>query len=97
MSTTEGRKRLQPRMSRGSWKIATWSAGGQAVCSALLSLNKLRQDDRWDVLFFWVYAVWFASSTIYFLYLLRIRRNDAPYWEEEEAHRADWDRRGRQL
>jgi hypothetical protein len=36
LSGTEGRKRVQPRMSGGSWKIAAWSAGGQAVCSALL-------------------------------------------------------------
>jgi hypothetical protein len=92
-----GRKRLQPRMTRGSWKIAVWSAGGQAVCSALLTLNKLWPDDGWDAVSFWVYAAWFATSTIYFLYLRRVRRNDAPLWDEEEARRADWDRRGRRL
>jgi hypothetical protein len=97
MSTSEGRKRLEPRMSRGSWKFMVWCVAGQAVCSAPLALNKLQPDDGWDVVSFWVYAVGFATSTIYFLYLLRVRRNDAPFWDEEEARRADWDRRGRRL
>jgi hypothetical protein len=97
MSTTEGRKRLQPRMSRGSWRFMVCCVAGQALFSATLTLNKLRPDDGWDVLFFWVYAVWFATNTIYFLYLLRVRRNDKPFWDEEEASRAGWDRRGRQL
>lgn len=30
-------------------------------------------------------------------YLLYIRRHDKHFWDEEEAIRADWDRRGRQL
>lgn len=39
----------------------------------------------------------FIVSAIYLGYLLRVRRNDVPFWDEEEARRADWDRRGRQL
>lgn len=97
MSTTEGRKRLQPRMSRGSWKFMVWSVVVLAVCSALLTFNKLQPDVGGDVGSFWVYAVWIATNTIYFLYLLRVRRNDAPFWDEEEARRNDWDRRGRRL
>lgn len=97
MPSTEGRKRLQPRMTRGSWKLSVWAAGGQVACSSLLTLNKLRPDDGWDAASFWVFLVWFAISTIYFLYLIRVRRNDAPFWDEEAARRADWDRRGREL
>lgn len=97
MPSTEGSKRLEPRMSRGSWKFSAWAAGGQALCSALLTLNNLRPDDGWDAASFWVFLAWFAISTIYFLYLLRVRRNDAPFWDEDEARRANWDRRGRQL
>lgn len=97
MPTSEGRKRLEPRMTRGTWKFSAWAAGGQTVCSALLTLNKLRPDDGWDAASFWVFLAWFAISAVYFLYLLRVRRNDAPFWNEEEARRADWERRGRQL
>ena len=97
MSTSKGRKRLQPRMTRGSWKIAVWSTGGQAVCSSLLALNKLWPTAGWDVLSFWIYAAWFAGSAIYSLYLFRVRHNDEPFWDEEESRRADWDHRGRQL
>ena len=57
-------------MTRGSWKLSVWAAGGQVACSSLLTLNKLRPDDGWDA---------------------------ASFWDEEEARRADWDRRGRQL
>jgi hypothetical protein len=97
MPTTEGRKRLEPRMTRGSWKFAAWAFGGQTICSALLLLNKLWPEDGWDAASFWLYLAWFAISATYFLYLLRVLRNDAPFWNEEEARRADWDRRGRQL
>jgi hypothetical protein len=96
MPTTEG-KRMEPRMTRGSWKFGAWSAGGQIVISALLTLNKLWPDDGLDVLSFWIYTVWFTISVIQFAHLLRVRRNDAPFWDEEEARRSDWDRRGRQL
>jgi hypothetical protein len=68
---------------------------GEYLC--LLTLNKMWPDDGLDVLSFWVYTAWFAISTIYFLYLLPVRRNDGPFWDEEEASRADWDRRGRRL
>ena len=30
-------------------------------------------------------------------FLLYVRHHDGPFWEEEEAKRADWDRRGRAL
>ena len=84
-------------MTRGSWKFGSWSAGGQIVVSALLTLNKLWPDDGLDVMSFWIYLAWFAVSVAQFLYLLRVRRNDAPFWDDEEARRADWDQRGRQL
>ena len=30
-------------------------------------------------------------------YLFYVRHRDGHFWDEEEARRADWDRRGRQL
>ena len=97
MSSTEGRKRLEPRMSRGSWKFGAWAAIGQAVISALLALNKLVSTGEWDPVSLVLYAAWFIISVIQLLHLLRVRRNDAPFWDEDEARRADWDRRGRRL
>jgi hypothetical protein len=84
-------------MSRGSWKFGAWAAIGQVVCSALLALNKLGSSHGWDPVLFWLYAAWFIISVIQLLHLLRVRRNDAPFWDEDEARRADWDRRGRRL
>jgi hypothetical protein len=48
-----------------------------------------RRSGAWEADFFWVFLAGFAVSTIYVLYLLRVRRNDAPFWDEEEARRAD--------
>lgn len=97
MPTSEGRKRMEPRMTRGSWKFGAWSAGGQIVVSALLALNKLWPEKGFDAMSFWIYLARLAVSVIQFARLLRVRRNDAPFWDEEEARRADWDQRGRQL
>jgi hypothetical protein len=97
MSSTEGRKRLEPRMSRGSWRFAVWVFGGQAVCSGLLALNKLGSNVGRDQVSFWLFTVWFIISAIQLLHLLRVRRNDAPFWDEDETRRDDWERRGRRL
>ncbi|MCB5275974.1 hypothetical protein BJG92_03529 [Arthrobacter sp. SO5] len=83
-------------MTRGSWKFGAWSAAGQTVISGLLAINRLWSNDSFAV-FFWIYTAWFAVSVAQFLNLLRVRRNDETFWDEEEARRADWDRRGRQL
>ena len=97
MPTSEGRKRLEPRTTRGSWKFQTWAACGQAGISALLALNKLASSGGWDPVSFWLFTAWFILSVIQLLYLLRVRRNDAPFWDEDEARQADWERRGRRL
>jgi hypothetical protein len=97
MSSTEGRKRLEPRMGRGSWRVGAWAAAAMVVCSAPIALNKLGSKDGWDPVLFWLYTVWFVISVIQLLHLLRVRRNDWPFWDKDEARRADWDRRGRRL
>ncbi len=97
MPTTEGRKRMEPRMTRGSWKFSAWSAAGLAVIGALLAFNKFWSENGFDALSFWVYMAMFALGVIQLAHLLRVRRSDAPFWDEEEGRRADWDQRGRQL
>lgn len=84
-------------MGRGFWRFTVWVFGGQAVCSALLAFNRLVGTAGRDVVLFWLFTAMFVISAIYFLYLLRVRRNDAPFWDEDEARRDDWERRGRRL
>lgn len=97
MSQKWGRKRLEPSMTRGGWRFAVWSFGLQAVCLSMLAFLSMSAGNGWDVAGFWLFTVAALLSAIYFLHLLRVRRHDAPFWDEEEARRADWDRRGRQL
>lgn len=99
MSVPEGHKPLQPRMGRGSWRFGIWAYGGQVFVSAFLAVNRLVAglNDGWNVVGFSIYTVWFLLSAGQVLHMMRVRRNDAPFWDEEEARRADFDRRGRQL
>jgi hypothetical protein len=95
--TGDGRKRLELRMTRGSFRFALCAWVGQTVISALLALNALVWRSPSDPPLFFLALGLFVVCTIYLGYLLRVRRNDAPFWDDEEARRADWDRRGRQL
>lgn len=99
MSETEGRKRLQPKMGRGGLRFGMWAYSGQAAASALLAVNQFARglNNGWDIAFLCLYAVWFLLSAAQVLYMVRVRRNDAPFWEEEEVRRADLERRGRRL
>lgn len=87
-------------MARGGWRLSVWSSGIQAVGFSVLAFRAFHrpgEGNGWDVAGFWLFTVAALLNAIFFLYLLRVRRNDAPFWEEEEARRADWDRRGRRL
>ena len=88
MSETEAHKRLQPRMGRGSWRFGTWAYGLQVPISAFLAINRLMAG---------LNDGWFLLSAGQVIYLMRVRRNDAPFWEADESRRADFDRRGRRL
>jgi protein-S-isoprenylcysteine O-methyltransferase Ste14 len=84
-------------MGRGGWKFQAWAAGAMMVLSALLALIRLVPSHEWDPVSFWLYTALFLLSVIQLLRLLRVRRNDAPFWDEDEARRDDWERRGRRL
>lgn len=95
--TGDGRKRLEPRMTRGSFRIMSCLWAGQTVISVMLALNALVWRSPSDPLLFFLALGLFIVTGISLGHLFRVRRNDATFWDEEEARRADWDRRGRQL
>jgi len=99
MPQIEGRKRLQPKMTRGGWRFQVWGSGVQAVAFSVLAFLAFRGAGAggWDAMAFWLCIVCILLNATHFLYLLRVRRNDARFWDEEEASRADWERRGRRL
>jgi hypothetical protein len=99
MAETEGRKRLEPRMTRGSFRFIFGAVLVQIILSAILMLLDLGivSGRKWEPVVFFIAAALFAGNVIFFGRLLRVRRNDTPFWNEEEARREDWDRRGRQL
>ncbi|SEF10949.1 hypothetical protein SAMN04489740_4052 [Arthrobacter alpinus] len=41
MSELEGKKRLQPKMTRGSWRLSIWLSGLQVLCFSVLAFSKL--------------------------------------------------------
>lgn len=99
MSESEGRKRLRPQMGRGSWYFSMWAFGVQIPISAFLAITRLAAgpDDSWDVLGFWIYTLLFLLATGQVVHLMYVRRNDSPFWAEDEDRRKDLERRGRLL
>ncbi|MFH5880239.1 hypothetical protein [Arthrobacter sp. NA-172] len=99
MAETDGRKRLEPRMTRGSFRLTFGAVMTQIILSVILMLLNLGivQGREWEPVGFFPPAGLFAVNAIFFRRLLRVRRNDERFWNEDEARREDWDRRGRQL
>lgn len=99
MAETEGRKRLEPRMTRGSFRFIFGAVMVLIILSAILMLLNLGivSGREWEPVGFFIAAALFAVNVIFFGRLLRVRLNDTPFWNEEGARREDWDRRGRQL
>jgi hypothetical protein len=91
---SEGQKRLEPRMTRGGFRF-------QLVMLALLIMNAIlqlvaRSNEPWDGFNFLMVAILILCAA-FLAYLLYVRHRGGHFWDEEEARRADWDRRGRQL
>jgi drug/metabolite transporter (DMT)-like permease len=90
----EGRKRLEPRMTRGGFRF-------QLFVWAVLTLNPIWQllswpNEPWDGFHILMVALLVACAAG-LAYLFYVRHRDGHFWDEEEALRADWDRRGRRL
>ncbi|MBD1543589.1 hypothetical protein G9E11_15360 [Arthrobacter sp. IA7] len=90
----EGQKRPVRRMTRGGFRF-------QLFMWAFVTLNPIwqlasRPDEPWTGFYVLMVAMLVVSAAA-FAYLLYVRHRDGHFWDEEEARRADWDRRGRQL
>ena len=99
MAETEGRKRLETRMTRGSFRFTFWAVMVQIIFSVTLMLLNagIVRGREWEPVVFFIAAALFAGNMIFLGHLLRVRRNDTPFWNEEEARREEWDRRERLL
>lgn len=95
MSGAEGRRRMVPRMTRGSFRFTFWACVLLIVGSLAVAL--LAFVGRRDPLVLALATGILVVSVINLAYLLYVRRNDEPFWDEEEGRRSDFDRRGRQL
>lgn len=97
MSELEDKKRRQPRMTRGSWRLSMWSSGLMVLCFSPVAITKFNGSNGWDAGAAWIFSLAALANAARFVYLLRFRRNAASFWSKEEARRADFDHRGRQL
>lgn len=91
---SKGRERLAPRMTRGVFRL-------QLVMLTLITLGPIwqiasRWNEPWNELRYLMLAMLLICAS-FCAYLFYVRHYDGHFWDEEEARRQDWDRRGRQL
>lgn len=89
-------KRLQPKMTRGAFRVqfVLWSL--MAVLPLAILIGNRVMTTVWDLRDYLALAM-LIVAVAYLVYLLHVRRHDGRFWEEEEARRDEWDRRGREL
>jgi uncharacterized membrane protein len=91
---SEGRKRLEPRMTRGGFR---W----QLVMVSFMAVNAIvqiafRWNEAWDAFRYLMLAMLIICAA-FAGYLFYVRHHEGHFWDEEEARRQNWDRRGRRL
>lgn len=96
MSEENPRKRVDPKMDRGSFRLQfiIWSVW-TALQFLAVTVNAL-SGTAWafaDYLNLLMLVLGLAALG----YLLYVRRRDENFWRDEEERRADWERRGRAL
>jgi hypothetical protein len=89
-------ERLQPRMTRGVFRaqFVLWSI--MAVLPLARLIGNLVMRTVWDLGDYLSLAM-LILAVAYLPYLSHVRRHDGHFWEEEEARREEWYRRGRAL
>jgi hypothetical protein len=94
MSETRGRKRLEPKITRGAFRfhLTSWS-----LIAALQAFLVLRQiGHSWDE-FTYIWSALLALAVVNIFVLLYTRNGDREFCNEEGVPRPDWDPRGRHL
>lgn len=96
MAEPAAHKRLQPKMTRGAFRFqfVLWSIF-LALQLVVLVMN-LYIGPAWGLGDYLSLATVILTA-LYLAFLLYVRHHDGHFWDEEEAARADWDRRGRAL
>jgi hypothetical protein len=96
MAEPESHKRLQPKMTRGAFRFqfVLWSIW--TALQLVIVVVNVAAGTVWDLGDYLALAG-LALGIIYLGCLLYLRHRDGHFWEEDEAKRADWDRRGRAL
>lgn len=96
MSQARRSKRLQPKMTRGSFRVqvVVWTAW--TVLQLILVVLRLATLTVWD-LGDYLSIAGLLLGILSLTYLLYVRHRDGHFWDEEAAEQDDWERRGRAL
>jgi hypothetical protein len=96
MNGPERPRRLAPRMTRGGFRglFVVWTF--MAVTQVAFLILRGMAGRGWDAGNYLSLAT-VVGAVAGIAYLLYVRRHDKHFWDEDEARRAEWDRRGRQL
>lgn len=83
-------------MTRGGFRIqfVLWSIW--TVLQLVIVVRHLVLGTVWDLGNF-LFLAGLILGVAFLGFLLYVRHHDGHFWEDEEAKRADWDRRGRAL
>lgn len=81
-------------MTRGSLRFML--VLGVVIATPPFVLIGVQLNEPWDPSKYLLLAALLVDMAL-FGYLLFVRHHDAHFWDEEEARRADFDRRGRRL
>ena len=83
-------------MTRGSFRVqfVLWSAW--SVLQLVMLIGNLVAGTIWD-LGDYLSVIALILGAAFLGFLLYVRHHDGHFWEEEEAERAEWERRGRAL
>lgn len=96
MSEAKGPKTLQPKMTRGGFRVqfVLWSFW--TALQLVMTVRNLAGGTVWD-LGNYLSLAGLILGAAFLGFLLYVRHHEGHFWEEDEAKRADWDRRGRAL
>lgn len=96
MKRHDENRRLQPKMGRSGFRLQVWLWSIMALVQLAFFSFKVGSPDPWILVDYLRLALMIGAIS-YVVYLFYVRRHDGHFWDEEDARRADWERRGRQL